>query len=509
MSNNVSWTKAWTASYVSGFIPSEGGGPPTIINVVAPSDGDYTTGQALNFTVQWDQSVVVSGSPFIPLTLTTVGSGTPTLDYSSGTGSSSLVFSYTIVSGDQDSDGVGISSPIDLNSGTIKDTTGTQDATLTFTPPDTSGVTVNGVVDWSNYDGTGDKTPASFATSVNTSFGQTTDIIKLTDSTFLVLYLGASFYLRARIGSVASDGTITYGTESVIVSSLALQPSGALLDSSHVVICYELSSQVRGKVITFSGTEITAVGSQATIENFNSLSNSATAAFDGSSFITAYYSNANGVRLTYCTVSGTTITAQNTATTLTSQVANNVDLIKMTDSRMLLAIASDGTVDVEVSWINVVSDTPNVLDSVNPSISGDIGIARAVRLSDTKAAVAAYTETGGASTEMVIITESSDSLSAGTAVEISTLETDIITRSLGLAAPDADHVVHSICTEATNFKSGVAEVSGTSITSLSEYTNDTGDFTNLTNVAISQDWVVIMYVDDANSDTGYSQAITV
>jgi ELWxxDGT repeat protein len=59
-------------------------------------------------------------------------------------GTSTLTFRYTVQSGDLDSDGIAVASPIDLNGGTITDVPG-NDAVLTFTPPDTSGVLVDGV----------------------------------------------------------------------------------------------------------------------------------------------------------------------------------------------------------------------------------------------------------------------------------------------------------------------------------------------------------------------------
>ncbi|HAJ90194.1 MAG TPA: hypothetical protein DCM27_04155, partial [Rhodospirillaceae bacterium] len=62
--------------------------------------------------------------------------------YTSGTGTNALVFTLSPTIGDVDLDGVTVSSPIDLNGGTIKDTSG-NDATLTFTPPNTSGIKVN------------------------------------------------------------------------------------------------------------------------------------------------------------------------------------------------------------------------------------------------------------------------------------------------------------------------------------------------------------------------------
>jgi hypothetical protein len=93
--------------------------------------------------VQFSEAVAVTGTPRLQLT---IGSATRYATYVSGAAPARalLVFRYTVQSGDLDSDGIAVASPIDLNGGTIKDVPG-NDAVLTFTPPDTSGVLVDGV----------------------------------------------------------------------------------------------------------------------------------------------------------------------------------------------------------------------------------------------------------------------------------------------------------------------------------------------------------------------------
>jgi hypothetical protein len=54
--------------------------------------------------------------------------------YASGSGTSALTFSYIVQSGDTAASGISISSPVQLNSGTIQDAY-SQTPTLTFTPP--------------------------------------------------------------------------------------------------------------------------------------------------------------------------------------------------------------------------------------------------------------------------------------------------------------------------------------------------------------------------------------
>ena len=85
------------------------------------------------------ESVNVTGTPRIAVD---VGGTTRYATYTSGTGTNALTFTLAPQAGDVDLDGVTVSSPIQLNGGTIKDSKG-NDATLTFTPPNTANVKVN------------------------------------------------------------------------------------------------------------------------------------------------------------------------------------------------------------------------------------------------------------------------------------------------------------------------------------------------------------------------------
>jgi ELWxxDGT repeat protein len=114
---------------------------PTITSVTGPTAGTYIVGQNLDFTVVFSEAVAVTGTPQLQLT---IGSTTEYATYQGGTGTSTLVFRYTVKPGDLDSDGIAVASSIDLNGGTITDVPG-NNAVLTFTPPDTSGVLVDGV----------------------------------------------------------------------------------------------------------------------------------------------------------------------------------------------------------------------------------------------------------------------------------------------------------------------------------------------------------------------------
>jgi hypothetical protein len=114
---------------------------PTITSVSGPASGTYIIGQHLDFTVAFSENVTVTGAPYVGLT---IGSTARNATYLSGSGSSNLVFRYTVANGDSDTDGIATASAITLSGGTIRNSAA-NNATLTFTAPDTSGVLVDGI----------------------------------------------------------------------------------------------------------------------------------------------------------------------------------------------------------------------------------------------------------------------------------------------------------------------------------------------------------------------------
>lgn len=118
---------------------------PTVSVVSAPSNATYVTGQNMDYTVSFSEAVTVSttgGTPYLTLT---IGAVAVNAAYESGSGTTSLVFRYTVVSNDADANGVALSSNVTLNGGTIKDAAG-NDAALTFTGSTAAGVLVDAVV---------------------------------------------------------------------------------------------------------------------------------------------------------------------------------------------------------------------------------------------------------------------------------------------------------------------------------------------------------------------------
>jgi len=86
---------------------------PTFVSIAA-TDGTYAVGDAIDIAVTWDEAVIVTGTPTLAL------SNGATATYQSGTSTAALVFRYTAVEGDTDSNDLSVSS----YSGTIADAAG-------------------------------------------------------------------------------------------------------------------------------------------------------------------------------------------------------------------------------------------------------------------------------------------------------------------------------------------------------------------------------------------------
>ncbi|MFT5704309.1 MAG: hypothetical protein ACI8SK_000255 [Shewanella sp.] len=99
-----------------------------VVQSVTLNTGNVKAGSIITVTVQFDDTLILSGSNSTATLI--IGGTTRTAVYTSGHNASSLVFSYTVVSGDNDSDGVTVTSA-QGNSDTTKDANG-NDADFSF-----------------------------------------------------------------------------------------------------------------------------------------------------------------------------------------------------------------------------------------------------------------------------------------------------------------------------------------------------------------------------------------
>ena len=106
---------------------------PTVTNVISTTaNGSYKAGDVIPVQVLFSDVVTVTGTP--QLTMET-GSTDRAVDYTSGSGTSLLMFTYTVQAGDTSADlDYKATTSLSLNGGTIKDARG-NDATLTLAVP--------------------------------------------------------------------------------------------------------------------------------------------------------------------------------------------------------------------------------------------------------------------------------------------------------------------------------------------------------------------------------------
>ena len=118
---------------------------PTIESVAVTSDpggdGGYAIGDEFQVGLTFSEAVTVTGAPQLTLD---VGGQSRTAEYSEGSTTTQLLFTYTVASGDEDTDGIAVvANSLALNGGAIR--AGSANATLTHTGLHSDDHKVDGV----------------------------------------------------------------------------------------------------------------------------------------------------------------------------------------------------------------------------------------------------------------------------------------------------------------------------------------------------------------------------
>ena len=118
---------------------------PTIESVAVTSDpgedGGYAIGDEIQVGLTFSEAVTVTGAPQLNLD---VGGRRRTAEYSEGTTTTQLLFTYTVASGDEDTDGIAVvANSLALNGGAIR--AGSANATLTHAALQANDHKVDGV----------------------------------------------------------------------------------------------------------------------------------------------------------------------------------------------------------------------------------------------------------------------------------------------------------------------------------------------------------------------------
>ncbi|WP_052085000.1 Ig-like domain-containing protein, partial [Comamonas testosteroni] len=120
---------------------------PTVTSVGVPANGTYVAGQNLDFTVNFNENVIVDSSGGTPRIAVTLDSGgTVFAQYVSGSGTSALVFRLVAANGQLDTNGISLGSSIQANGGTLRDGVGNVINGQLNSVASTSGVLVDAVV---------------------------------------------------------------------------------------------------------------------------------------------------------------------------------------------------------------------------------------------------------------------------------------------------------------------------------------------------------------------------
>ena len=114
---------------------------PTISSLSAPANGTYIPTNTPTFTMVFSESVTVTGTPRLTLT---VGALTKYATFLSLADSKTATFRYTVASaaGEFDSDGIAVATALDLNGGAIADLATNAISNLNFSAPTLTSVLV-------------------------------------------------------------------------------------------------------------------------------------------------------------------------------------------------------------------------------------------------------------------------------------------------------------------------------------------------------------------------------
>lgn len=243
----------------------------SLLNLV----GLYRANEVLNFRMTFSESVYVTGTPKFVINL---GGTSVDINYNSGSGSNVLLFNYTISTSVVDTNGYNsITSPIALNSGTIKDAVG-NNSSLDFSAFIASVITYSNNVDVNGqYPYVIGKTfPANgtYLANDELDFKLTFDrAVNVSGTPYLSVVIGANtrqaqyvaghgtteltFRYTAIPGDVDSDG--------IAVSSSITQNSGNIVSSTMPSVSYFTDSLNNSfSIPNTTGILLNAIQPQAT-----------------------------------------------------------------------------------------------------------------------------------------------------------------------------------------------------------------------------------------------------
>ncbi|MEE2022731.1 InlB B-repeat-containing protein [Alkalimonas mucilaginosa] len=116
--------------------------PPVVNSVAVPPSDIYSTGHSLDFTLNASEALTVNTMGGTPRITLDIGGTSRFASYLSGSGTTAVMFRYTVQAGDNDLDGIEVST-LQLNGGTIRDNAGNNLNVTLNSVGNTTGVLVD------------------------------------------------------------------------------------------------------------------------------------------------------------------------------------------------------------------------------------------------------------------------------------------------------------------------------------------------------------------------------
>ncbi len=204
---------------------------PAVSSVTVPTAASYGIGQQLNFTLNGTENLIVDTTGGTPRLALTLNGTTRYASYISGSGSTALLFSYTVQVGDEDADGIVLAAAVDVNGGTIKDAVELDLLTTLNSVGATSGVLVDGLVPTISGATLNTAAPADASISYQLTFSESVSNIDTAD--FSLSSTGTAAGTVSAV-SASSGGSVTVTVNNISgTGSLSLaHVSSNILDAA-------------------------------------------------------------------------------------------------------------------------------------------------------------------------------------------------------------------------------------------------------------------------------------
>ena len=265
---------------------------PIISSVVAPANATYKPSDTPTFTMNFSESVTITGTPRLVLT---VGSQTKYATYVSMTDSKTALFRYTVSAtvGEFDTDGIVVNTTLDPNGGSILDLATNTMSVFTFTAPTLTSVLV-----------------------MQAPSAPTIDSIVATSGTLTVYFTpGASngstitSYQYSTNGTVFKSRSPSATTSPLVITTVSTGVTNLVDGTGYQIRLRALTSWGSGDsstIVNETPTAVSVTGDSTLVLTYgNSASTGAYSATGG----TSTYTWSLGSVLTGVSLSGTTVTA--------------------------------------------------------------------------------------------------------------------------------------------------------------------------------------------------------